>query len=136
MKVVKTESAEDWAGTIFGTRPDYSMEPVPLDAQHTRLSLRVWSPRAPLPVLLKVEAADNTELSCETLATVSVANGWETLSFDFSDQAPGTPGLKPDVTYDKATVFFDFGTKGVDGGGGTFYFDDLATDFAGTAGAD
>jgi len=56
----------------------------------------------------------------------TVADAWETLTFDFANQVAGTAALNPAYTYNKVSIFFDFGTTGAAGGGGTFYFDDVA----------
>ena len=39
--------------------------------------------------------------------------------------ATGTAALNTSYVFDKVSVFFDFGTDGASGGGGTFYCDDL-----------
>jgi hypothetical protein len=54
-----------------------------------------------------------------------VAGGWETLTFNFATQAPGTAALNLAFTYNKASVFFNFGKPGAAGGAGTYYFDEL-----------
>jgi hypothetical protein len=48
---------------------------------------------------------------------------WETLTFDFSHNASGTPAWSQSFKYDKASLFFDFGNAGT---GSVFYFDDLS----------
>ena len=89
------------------------------------MTLRVYSPVANIPVRLKVEDAADKDKSVETEATVTQANTWQTLTFNFANQASG-PALNLSTTYNKVTVFFNFGTTGANGGGGTFYFDDLS----------
>jgi hypothetical protein len=58
----------------------------------------------------------------ETEAITSAANAWETLVFDFNNQAAGTAAFNSSYTYDKASVFFDFN---VAGNGKVFYWDDV-----------
>jgi hypothetical protein len=87
------------------------------------MTVRVWSPTAGIPVLLKVEDKTNGAVSVETLATTTTANAWETLTFDFSNEAAGTPALNLGATYDKASIFFNFGTSG---DGSTYLWDDVA----------
>jgi hypothetical protein len=58
----------------------------------------------------------------EAQVNTSTANGWETLVFDFSNQVAGTAALNVSYTYDKASIFFDFGTAG---NGKTFYWDNV-----------
>ncbi len=58
-------------------------------ATATRMTVRVYSPKAGIPVRLKVEDAADPTRSVETEALTTVANAWETLTFDFSKQAAG-----------------------------------------------
>jgi hypothetical protein len=89
------------------------------------MTVRVYSPRVGVVVRLKVEDAFDDTRSVETEATTTVANAWETLTFDFSKPAAGTAPINLAYTYNKISIFFDFGKTGALGGGGTFYFDDV-----------
>ncbi|MBN8504763.1 MAG: hypothetical protein J0L58_09800 [Burkholderiales bacterium] len=125
-RIVKGASAELWAGTTVAVCPKDAVARIPFSAQLTKLSARVWSPAAGIPVRMKVEnAADGTQ-SVEAEATVTVASGWQTLTFDFSKQVPGTAALNPALTYDKVSVFFNFGTPGSSTGARTYFLDDLS----------
>ncbi|MEO5833663.1 MAG: hypothetical protein ABJA16_02360 [Nakamurella sp.] len=73
---------------------------------------------------LKVESATDANRNVETEAITTVAGGWQTLSFDFSNPVAGGSALDPTLTYDKVSIFFDFGTAGT---GKTYFFDDLTT---------
>ena len=64
--------------------------------------------------------------SVETEATTTVANAWETLTFDFANQAAGTAALNLAYTYNKVSIFFNFGVTGATAGAKTYYFDDVA----------
>lgn len=120
-KTTKTAGAETWAGTTIGSALGFAT-PIPVTATTTQMSLRVYSPAAGIHIRLKIEDhADNTR-SVETEANTTVANAWETLIFDFNNQATGTAALNLSYTYDKASVFFDFGTPG---SGKVFLWDDL-----------
>ena len=55
-----------------------------------------------------------------------MANGWETLTFDFANQAAGTAALNLAYTYNKVSIFFNFGVTGAAAGAKTYYFDDVA----------
>ena len=84
----------------------------------------VWSPRAGTPILLKLEdSSTNTGSGASTFAEVSVsstqAGTWETLYFDMTG---ANGGFATTTTYDAVVVFPDFGTNG---GGETFYFDNI-----------
>ena len=109
----------------MSTGANLSIATVPFTATAKTMTLRVWSPKANIPIRLKLEdAADNTH-TVETEATVTTANAWQTLTFNFGAQATGTAALNLAYTFNKASVFPNFGTTGATGGGGTFYFDDL-----------
>ena len=88
--------------------------------------MRVYSPDAGIKVRLKVEDAADPTRSVETEATTTVANNWETLTFDFANQAAGTAALNLAYTYKKASIFFNFGVTGATAGAKTYYFDDVA----------
>ncbi len=117
----KPNGAETWAGTTIGTPTGFAAK-IPFAAGSTKMSMRVYSPAAGIPVRLKVEDhADNTK-SVETQVLTTAANTWETLQFDFSNQASGTATINLAYNYDKASVFFDFGTVG---SGKVFMWDDV-----------
>jgi hypothetical protein len=124
-RVVKSASAELWAGTTVATGAAASIDVLPITALDTRMTVRIWAPEAGIPVRLKIEDAADPTHSVETEATTTVAETWHTLTFDFADEASGTAALNPAYTFNKASIFYDFGTTGADGGGGVFYFDDL-----------
>ncbi len=124
-KVVKSGTAFDYAGATISTGDNFSIATIPFSATAKTMTLRVWSPRAGIPIRLKVEDASAPTKSVETEAMTTVANGWQTLTFNFAVQASGTAALNLAFTFNKATVFPHFGTTGANGGGGTFYFDDL-----------
>lgn len=124
-RATKSDTAELWAGTTFSTGAGNTIDALPITAADTAMTVRVWSPRAGIPVRLKIEDAGDPTKSCETEATHTTANGWQTLTFDFANEAAGTAALNPSYTFTRASIFFDFGKTGADGGGGTFYFDDV-----------
>jgi hypothetical protein len=89
------------------------------------MSLRVWSPTAGIPVRIKVEDSNDPTISVETEATVTVASEWQILTFDFANQAAGTEAINFSRSYNKASVFFNFGTAGAEAGEQTYYWDDM-----------
>ena len=76
------------------------------------MTVRVYSPNAGIQVRLKVEDALDPTHSAETEATTTVANTWETLTFDFASPAAGTAALNLAYTYNKVSIFFNFGKTG------------------------
>jgi uncharacterized repeat protein (TIGR03803 family) len=61
-------------------------------------------------------------------------NTWETLTFDFASQVAGTAALNLAYTYNRLSIYFDYGKTGAAGGAGTFYFDDILFDTSGGGG--
>jgi hypothetical protein len=76
-------------------------------------------------VRLKDSDQTNPTHSVETQATTTMAGAWEVLTFDFSNESAGTAALNLTYTFDKATIFFNFGTPGAVAGEQTYYFDDV-----------
>ena len=117
----KPAGAQTWAGTVCG---DGGLaNAIPFTATDNLMSVRIWSPDSNTPVLLKVENTGNGAISVETFAYTKMAGAWETLVFDFTNNAPNTPAIDYNNTYDKVVVFCDFGNAG---SGKTFYIDDIA----------
>jgi hypothetical protein len=106
---VKTAGSEVWGGTLLTVD-----EPIDFSNQ-TLISMKVWSPTAGIPVMMKIENISDGNVFVEVTQNTTVANGWETLTYDFSAQNPAN-------TYQKIVVFFNFGTPGT---GETYYFDDI-----------
>lgn len=130
LKSTKPNGAQTWAGTTIGAGFTTAL---PFSSTATQMSVRVYSPAAGLPVRLKVEDRTNNTRSVETQKLTTVANAWETIVFDFANQAPGTAALNLTYTYNMASIFYNFNTAG---DGKIFYADDfqfLATNAAGLA---
>ena len=128
IRIIKTNQAATWAGTTIGTPAGFATN-IPLTLTNAKMTVRVWSPEAGTPIRLKVEDSDDPTHTCETQTNTTVAAGWETLEFDFLNQAPGTEllgvGLSMGWTYNMASLFFNFGTEGATAGEKTYYFDDV-----------
>jgi hypothetical protein len=118
-KTTKTNGAETWAGTTIGSG---FTSPLAFTASITQMSVRLYSPAAGLHVRLKVEDINDATRSVETESMTNTANAWETLIFDFSNQSAGTAAMNLTYTYNKASLFFDFGNAGT---GSIFYWDDV-----------
>jgi hypothetical protein len=122
-KAIKTGGAELWAGTTNGGSG--LANPIPFTSADTKMTVRVWSPDANTPIRLKVEDAANPTTSVETEAVTTQAGAWQTLEFNFSNPAPGTAALNLANTYNKISIFFNFGTTGAMAGEKTYYWDDV-----------
>lgn len=110
VRTIKTDGAQFFAGTVVfldGT----------IDFQGgTKVSLKTYSPKAGIPVRLKLENEDATEF-IELDVNTTVANEWEELVWDFAGQT-----ITPN--FNKVVVFFEF-IDGLPGDGTTYYFDDI-----------
>lgn len=77
------------------------------------IKLKVWSPIANTTILLKLEEVGNSGNFVEIPQTITTANTWEELTFNF---APGDSNK-----FNKMVIFFNFNVSD----GSTYYFDDL-----------
>lgn len=120
MQTVKTNGAQTWAGTTMGGAGGFAT--VIPQTGAPKMTVRVYSPAAGLDIKLKLEEHGDGKHSVETDVLTTKAGQWETLTFDFSQNASGTPAWNAAYKYDKCSIFFDFG---VGGSGKTFYWDDV-----------
>ena len=106
---VKSEGAETWAGTYMG------VDVIDFNGA-AQIQLKSYAPEAGKTVLVKLETSAGNEagLVWEVQATTTVANEWETLTYDFSEA--------PDLEYVTFIVFYDFGNSGT---GSTYTFDEI-----------
>jgi hypothetical protein len=110
-----TEPTEVYAGAVVFTLPAGQL----ISTNSTTVSLDVYSPKAGAAVRLKLEGAGGAFVEVEQ--SVTSANTWQTLTFDFSKPTVGD--LKPNFTYKTAVVMPDFGAVG---GGEVFYVDNIS----------
>lgn len=119
LSVNKTVDAQVWAGASIPLEG-------PIDFSNgSTISLKVWSPRAGTPILLKIEDSNsekdengNPKIFVEIQVNSTLVNTWEELTFDLSSNAD----FSTSNSYDTVIVFPDFGTVGK---GEFFYFDDI-----------
>lgn len=123
VKLVKSANSDTWAGATVSkcAYPTNALPVIPLSATNKKMSLRVYSTVANKVVRLKLEDASDNTHTVETEATVTAANTWQTLTFDFGSVATGTAAWNAAFTYNKASVFPDFGATAAS----TMYIDDL-----------
>ena len=98
----------------------------PIDFSNNKIvKVKVWSPIAGKKLLLKFEGSpiDFDNGAFETEVTITTANAWEELTFDYN-----SPTLFPPVNNNdnKIVFFFDFGNQGDGGQNSTYYFDDVS----------
>jgi len=117
----KMEGAQVWAGVSI------PLEEVIDLSNGAFFSMKVWSPNAGEPIMLKLEdttsppdANGNPSIISEVQRTTSLAGAWETLMYDMSEH----PGYDAANNYNQVVVFPNFGQAGV-AGGATYYIDDI-----------
>jgi hypothetical protein len=123
LQINKDAGAQTWGGITVTTNG--LANAIPFSATATSMKMRVWSPAAGTDFLLKVEQIGTPAIAVETMATTTVAAGWDTLYFDFANHAAGTPALDINETYDVVVVFPNFGVDGATAGAQTYYIDDI-----------
>ncbi len=95
---LKNFGAEGWAGSYFDVA-------APLDmTTYSTIRVKTWSPATGAVVRLKLENQADAGEFVQVDATTTVAEEWETLTFDFSSQSPTG-------TYNRVVLFFDFGVS-------------------------
>jgi hypothetical protein len=101
-----------WGGSFLtlGNAIDFSTNKI--------FRMKVFSPRAGAKVLLKVENASNPSINYEKEVTISVANAWEDLVFDYT-------GINASNSYNRIVLIFELGTAGDGSSNFTFLFDDI-----------
>ncbi|MEZ4468966.1 MAG: hypothetical protein R3F43_32175, partial [bacterium] len=106
-------------------RPHGQRRRIPLDAQNTRMTVRIWSPDAGIEIRLKVETAGNPAVSVETeAATPSPTPGRSHLRL--RPPGPSAAAPRPRRHHNKLSIFFNFGVEGAAVGARTYYLDDVA----------
>lgn len=118
VKLIKN-AGETYAGSVIQMAG-------PIDFSTNKIvKVKVWSPIAGKKLMLKFEGSpvDFDGGAFETEVTITKANEWEELTFDYN-----SPTLFPPVNNNdnKIVFFFDFGIQGDGGPDFTYYFDDIA----------
>ena len=121
-ELVKAGDAQVWGGVTLHRCDGFSV--APMDTTGSAIfTVRVWTPEAGMIWLLKIEDKDNNTLFAEQFEQSSAAGTWETLTFDLGSNVDSS------VTYNKLSLFPNFGRTGVEQGGDlTFYVDDVIHD--------
>lgn len=121
-KVIKTNTAESWAGTTLGSGFNTA---IPFAANATRMRVSIYSPDSGIAIRLKAEVASDATKSVETEARTTKANAWEELEFNFANQAAGTAAINFSFAYNKLSIFFNFGVTGQNAGEKIYHFDNV-----------
>ncbi len=109
-RALKADASMWWAGTVVNldTPINFSTSEI--------ITVKTYSPKAGIPVLLKLESPDGNTF-VELAVNTTLVNEWEELTWDFS-------GMTDNDLYTKAVIFFEFVTD-LPGDGSTYYFDDI-----------
>ena len=99
--VTKDPNPDCWGGVTIG---DNCLDaPIPFAPGNMTINADIYSPDAGVPFLIKVEECGNPGNSSEVIVLSTMANAWETLSFDFSTGCPVPPNLAS--SYSVISVF-------------------------------
>lgn len=112
VRAEKSVGAQFFAGTAVTIN-----EPIDFSNDET-IVMKTWSPKAGIPIRLKLETVD-PNVFVELDVNTTVADQWETLTWDFTGQTGAND-------YVKAVVFFEF-VVDLLGDGSVYYFDDIRT---------
>ena len=121
LEVIKPIGAQTWAGVTLST-PAGLASVIPFTVVENKISAQVYSPASGMSIKLKAEVVGSPAQSVETDMLTTVANGWETLVFDFTNNSPSTPAINYALDYDMLSIFFDFNVPGAND---TFYCDSV-----------
>lgn len=110
----RAEGAQDWAGSAFTLA-----EPIPFSEGSTTMTMMVYSPEAGININMKLEQSDGS-VDTELQATVSEANTWEELTFDYADYFDGNF----EVEFDVIAIMPNFFPDG-EPGEQVFYWDNV-----------
>jgi hypothetical protein len=110
LRTIKTDGAQFYAGTVVGLD-------TPIDFTTTEMiKFKSYSPKAGIPVKLRLENADNS-VGIEVDVNTTVVDEWEELIYDFS-------GMTAGADFVRVVVFYEF-IVNLPGDGSTYYFDDI-----------
>ena len=105
-----------WAGSKITTTSTYEL------SDTFTLTMDVWSPRIGLNLLMKFEdstAWPDTVSSPEVIATTTVENGWETLTYTFEN-------VDSTIDYTNLILIMDNGMEGDGSANYTIYVDNIS----------
>lgn len=109
-QIVKN-AGPDWNGSFITLDAPFSL------STETRVSAKFFSPRAGIKMMMKLE--DEGYATAEILVATTVANEWETLTFDFE-------GADVTKAYTKLVIICDRETEGDGSAAHTYLVDDIA----------
>tara|TARA_R110002020_G_scaffold303939_2_gene519526 strand:+ start:169293 stop:171317 length:2025 start_codon:yes stop_codon:yes gene_type:complete len=108
-QLFKSNGSETWAGAFIDLdrKVDFTLG--------ESISMKVWSSRPNIPIILKFENPADGNIATEATTTTTKTEAWETVTFNYT-------GVDVTQTYQRMVVFMDYGTSGTDT---NYYFDDV-----------
>ena len=106
------------AGQVWGGSWISLAAPIDFTTNKT-FKVKVFMPRVGAKLLLKVENAADASINFQQEATGTLANAWETLTFDYST-------IDASKQYQHLVIIFDNGTMGDGTANFTYLFDDIS----------
>ena len=126
-RVEKDGGAETWAGVTIGSGAGFLNE-IPVTSTNTKMYVDVYvsedNSQTGIPIRLKIEDSNDPTKSVETEAFTTQTGVWETMEFDFSNEAEGTAELNTSYVFNMASIFFNFGSTGSQNV--VYYFDNVS----------
>ena len=114
-KFTALQAGQPFAGAAFFAGSAMGLT-VPIDFSISEsVSIKTWSPKADIPVRLKLEGPGGEFIELDVNTTLE--NEWETLTWDFTGQTAGVDWLT-------VVLFFEF-VIDLPGDGTTYYYDDI-----------
>jgi len=123
-KVLKvTRGTPSWAGTTIVNSPTKIL----LKQGTLTASAKIYSPKAGVKLMLKIENRVVPANSIESYATKDSVLGWSDYTFDFTVPRQGTAPFNAGFTYNMASLFLDYTLSdgAVTTAGQVFYVDDV-----------
>ncbi|NBW73476.1 MAG: hypothetical protein EBR26_03605, partial [Microbacteriaceae bacterium] len=122
LKVVR--GVASWAGTTIVNDGSKTL----IKTGTLTATANIYSPKAGVKLMLKVENRANAGQSVEAYSTEAAVIGWKNYTFDFAVQRPGTAGFNGAVPYNMASIFLDYTLSApeVTTTGQAFYLDDVS----------
>jgi len=108
------DGGQFYGGSWFETERSFSFS-----SEHNEITMKVWSPREDVPILVKLEQQDGTA-EYETVVNTTASGEWENMTWTVSAE-----GYNQD--WDIITLIFDFedGQVGDGSENHTWFFDDM-----------
>ena len=109
-------AGQAWAGSKISVGTPFNI------TSSSIVTVKVWSPRVGLDLLMKFEDNvpwPNNTGSAEITATTTLANQWETLTFDHS-------GIDESIDWYNMVLIMDNGTTGDGSSNYTIYLDEIS----------